>query len=152
MQKHFSNRAHNFGSKLAGIRNNLKEKYGSQNEMIINSLIVEMINNGKVNVQDISQIYDDIDHKVQQRITNINNTPNDQLKKKKAKHRPKLQNLSFIEKPNEAIKQLKAFPAITHNNLNITEYAKTQRYQSFDKDRADKQNNSLKNRIMDRQK
>lgn len=152
MQKHFSNRTHNFGSKLAGIRNNLKEKYGSQHEMIINSSIVEILNNTKVNVQDVNQIYDDIDNKVQQRITKISNTLNDSDKLKRAKYMTKLQNLSFVEKPNETVKHMKAFPAITHNNLNLGEFAKTQRYQSFDKDRVTKQKSSLKERIMNRQK
>ena len=154
MQKHFSNRSHNFGTKLADIRNNLKEKYGSQHEIAINTSIVEIINSGKVNVQDVNKFYDEIDNKVKEKLTNINHSPIKQIKKKKQKHKNNtMMNVSFTEKPNEAIMNAKVFPAISQNNSNyIDKYAKTQRYQSFDRDRANKQVSSFKNRIMDRHK
>ena len=52
MQKHFANRSHNFGVKLAEVKNTLLQRHGAEKENEINRVITQLIRSNKVRVED----------------------------------------------------------------------------------------------------
>ena len=134
MQKHFSNRTHNFGEKLAGLRNRLSDMFGVKYEKQVNAAIMEVINKERRSIDELDKIEDKLIERIKHKI-HKSKRKNERYDSKLSKHQKSIIRTEPKEIANPVRSKLKALPAIvTSSNNNIDEFAATtHRYKSFDR-------------------